>query len=337
MMSSRISQKFICQTLGITASLLSLLSNQSFAYSAPPSSIPNQTSSKSNLLAIEDEKPIYPVAEKLIRANGLDDYPWRIKVEEDDDDNAHASNINQVTISKGLLDKLYGDEAGIAFIIGHEIAHNTQRHTYMRTAFEDKLSKQLLVEANAEVQNLIAEEKRKFSANKNISRGKMCRRPAVVKKTSVSATEYRVLNCQGQLDTDKIERVKLQIFAKKQQEFESAIKKLSRQQEFEADALGYMYMVRAGYDPEGALRVLNLMTRLPYHDADDSTHPSFIDRINAIKELMKKYPVSTLVAEGAIRLRQNPQPLTFDVSNDGESLRINSRFGSQQTQPKTDS
>jgi beta-barrel assembly-enhancing protease len=77
-------------------------------------------------------------------------------------------------------------------------------------------------------------------------------------------------------------------------------------------------------------RVLNLMARLPYVDENDSSHPSFIERISAIKELIKKYPASTLKAEGEIRLRQNPTPLTFDVSKDGESLRIKSRFGSQQ-------
>jgi predicted Zn-dependent protease len=298
----------------------------------PPTS--SQTSSKSNQAAIEDEKPIYPVAETLIRANGLDDNPWRIKVEEDDDGNAYASDINQVTIFKGLLDKVYGDEAAIAFIIGHEIAHNTQRHLYMRTSFVANLKKQLLAEADAEIQSLITEEKRKFTANKNINRrGKtLCQRQDNTKKISTSATEYLVLNCQGQPDTDKIELRKQEIIAEKQLLFESAVKKLIRKQEFEADKLGYIYMVRAGYNPEGALRVLNLMTRLPYDDPDDSTHPSFIDRINAIKELMKKYPASTLVAEGAIRLRQNPKPLTFDVSTDGESLRINSRFGSQQTQ-----
>ncbi|MBD2775243.1 M48 family metalloprotease [Iningainema sp. BLCCT55] len=292
-----------------------------------------QILSKSNPAVIEDEKSIYPIAEKLIRANGIDEHPWRIKVEDVYDDNAFASDLNQVTIFSGLLDKLHGDEAAIAFLLGHEIAHNTQRHTYTRTAFEAKLNKTVQVEADAKVQNLITEEKRKFSAKKKTSREKICQRQAQTKKTSTFATEYLVLNCQGQPDTDKVERLKQQIFDDKQQEIESTIKKLSRQQEFEADAFGYMYMVRAGYDPEGALRVLNLMTRLPYYDADDSTHPSFIDRINAIKELMKKYPPSTLVAEGAIRLRQNPNPLTFDVSNDGESLRINSRFGSQQTQP----
>ena len=298
----------------------------------------SQTSSKLNQTAIEDEKPIYPIAEMLIRANGLDDNPWRIKVEEEDDGNAYASDINQVTISKGLLDKVYGDEAAIAFIIGHEIAHNTQRHMYIRTAFEAKLNKQLLAEANAEVNNLIVEEKQKFSTNKNINRRRktLCQRQDNTKKTSTSATEYLLINCQGQPDNEKIELVKQYIIAEKQPVVESAIKKLSRQQEFEADKLGYTYMIRAGYNPEGALRVLNLMTRLPYHDADDSTHPSFIDRIIAMKELMKKYPASTLADEGAIRLRQNPKPLTFDVSTDGESLRINSKFASQQTQHQAD-
>jgi hypothetical protein len=104
MIPSRIAQIFLYKTLGITAGLFSFLSYQSFVYSAPPSPDPIETLSKLNLAAIEDEKQIYPIAEKLIRANGLDDYPWRIKVEEEYHDNAYATNINQVAIFKRTRD-----------------------------------------------------------------------------------------------------------------------------------------------------------------------------------------------------------------------------------------
>ncbi|AFY34371.1 M48 family metallopeptidase [Calothrix sp. PCC 7507] len=329
MMLSQITQKILVKTF-IAAGSVCLLLYPSLVHSAPPSPSVTQNSSKLDETAIEEEKPIYPIAEKLIRANGLDDHPWLAKVENEFDTNAFAQGVNQITIFNGLLDQVDGDPDALAGILAHEIAHHTLRHHYWRTAFVAKLIKQLETEVDTEVQGLISVETKKFNADKNLKsrRKSLCQNQA--------SSQYRILNCQGEPDTDKLELIKQKITAEKQAKFESAAKQLIRQQEFEADAQGYFYMVKAGYNPEGLLRVFNLMSRLPYVDADDSTHPSFVDRINAIKALMKKYPPSTLVEEGAIRLRQNPQPLTFGVSRDGESLRINSRFGSQQTQSKAD-
>ncbi|BAZ09841.1 peptidase M48 Ste24p [Calothrix sp. NIES-4071] len=333
MISSRIARKLLCQ-IGVTAAFLSLVSYRDIAYSAQP--VPTVTQAPStNQADIEDEKPIYPIAEKIIRANGLDDNPWRLKIDNEYDDNASARDVNQIVLLKGLLDKVDGDEAAIAFILGHEIAHHTQKHMYSYTAYAAKLSKQLQAEVDAKVQTIIATETKKFeTARSTKRRGKSLCHQDTTKKTSLSAIpEYVALNCEGKLDSNKVEQLKEQITAEKTPEMYKQIAKLSRQQEYEADKFGYMYMVRAGYSPEGALRVLNLMSRLPYHDTDDSSHPSFPDRLNAIKKLMNEYLAPTLVAEGETRLRLNPQPLTYDVSKDGESLRINSRFGSQRQVP----
>jgi beta-barrel assembly-enhancing protease len=121
-------QKMIRRALCMTGCSLSLLLSQVSVYSTPVFANSVQASSKANEAAIEDEKPIYPIAEKLIRANGLDDYTWRITVEDKYDDNAVARDVNQVIILKGLMDKIYGDDAALAFVISHEIAHHTQRH-----------------------------------------------------------------------------------------------------------------------------------------------------------------------------------------------------------------
>jgi predicted Zn-dependent protease len=328
MVSSTIAKKLLCQ-IAITAAILSSVSYRDVVYGAEAA--PTETQSSSTKQAdIEDEKPIYPIAEKIIRANKLDDNPWRLKVENEYTDNAHATDVNQIVLLKGLLDKLEGDDAAIAFVLGHEMAHHTQKHIYSYTAYAAKLSKQLQAEVDAKVQSIVATETKKFETARNTKRrNKSLCNQDIAKKPSLSAApEYLALNCQGKPDTDKIERLKQQITAEKEPAFSSQIKKLSRQQEYEADKFGYIYMVRAGYSPEGALRVLELMSRLPYQDGDNNTHPSFPDRLDAIKKLMNEYPASSLVAEGSIRLRLNPQPLTYDISKDGESLRINSRFGS---------
>lgn len=96
MISSRIARKLLCQTLGVTAAFLSLVSYRDIAYGAQPAPTATQTPSKSNETAIDDEKPIYSIAEKIIRANGLDENPWRLKVDNEYDDKASARDVNQI-------------------------------------------------------------------------------------------------------------------------------------------------------------------------------------------------------------------------------------------------
>ncbi len=101
---------------------------------------------------------------------------------------------------------------------------------------------------------------------------------------------------------------------------------LSRQHEFQADEIGYTYMIKAGYDPNGGLRVFNLFSRLPSDYTENSSHPPTQQRINALNQAMNKYLWFPLWIDGNERLKNNPQPLKLDLSEDGVSLRINSRF-----------
>lgn len=67
-----------------------------------------------------------------------------------------------------------------------------------------------------------------------------------------------------------------------------------RQHEFEADREGYVYVSRAGFDPRGCLRVMDVLGRTPGAEFD-SSHPAIPRRIEKLNAL---------------------------------SLRVNSRFGS---------
>ncbi len=88
-------------------------------------------------------------------------------------------------------------------------------------------------------------------------------------------------------------------------------------------------MVRAGFNPAGCLTVMNLLSRLPGSQTPSDSHPSPADRLTAIRALSSQYPTATLVAEGRKNLAASPQPLTFDVSRDDRSLRIDSKAGSK--------
>ena len=105
---------------------------------------------------------------------------------------------------------------------------------------------------------------------------------------------------------------------------------MERQHENEADEIGYVASVKAGFEPEGCLRVMQVLSQLPGSETDTS-HPAVPKRIEAIKALMIKYPPQTLVKDGEARISKT-KPLTYDLSKDRASLRINSSRGGSQAE-----
>lgn len=300
MTSSHI-RKFIITTLGVSSSILLNLNTPvvTQALTTFPSLSTTTNSSTSTLRGQQKKNNrqwVYSVAERVIRANGLDDYPWRFQISDEYDPNAYADELNKIVIYKGLLDQIYGDDAALAFIISHELAHHTQRHFAQQEEAEASLKDKLLKEAESEYNNLIVQKSRKS-------------------KAPLSSASKDV--------------IKEQIIIQKKQEFERTMQALSRQHEFQADEIGYIYMVKADYEINAGLRVLNLFLRLPSDHTENSSHPPTQQRINALNQVMNKYLWLLLWIEGNERLKNNPQPLKLDISEDGVSLRINSRFVSR--------
>lgn len=64
----------------------------------------------------------------------------------------------------------------------------------------------------------------------------------------------------------------------------------SRERETEADAMGLLYMARAGYDPREALSFWQRMENSGGRQSPEfiSTHPSHESRIHRLQELMPK-------------------------------------------------
>ncbi|WP_245912484.1 M48 family metallopeptidase [Brunnivagina elsteri] len=291
--------KIISTTLGFSSSILLNLNIPAIAQTVTPPNL-SAINSSTSTSQVKPKKTnlqwVYSVAEKVIRANGLDDHPWRFEVSDEYDINAYAGELNKIVIYKGLLDQIHGDDAALAFIISHELAHHTQRHSAQQEETEARLKDKLLKEAETEFTNWIVEERRKS-------------------KTPISVAKKDV--------------IKQRIIIQKKQEFDNKIQALSRQHEFEADEIGYTYIVKAGYDIDGGFRVFNLLSRLPSDYTENSTHPPTQLRINALKQVIKKYPWLNLWMDGNERLQINYKSLKFDLSDDGISLRINSRFVSR--------
>ncbi len=300
-MASSYIRKIFFTTLGLSSSVFLNLNTAGFAQaiiSLP--SLSTTTNASTSTPRLQPKKNnlqwFYSVAERIIRANGLDDHPWRFQITNEYNINAYADELNKIVIYKGLLDQIHGDDAALAFIISHELAHHTQRHFAQQEEAEASLKEKLLKEAESEYYNLIVQEWRKS---------------------------------KNPISTATINAIKQRIILQKKQEFEITMQALSRQHEFQADEIGYTYMIKAGYEINGGLRVLNLFSRLPSDYTEISSHPPTQQRINALKQVMNKYLWFALWIDGNERLKNNPQPLKLDLSEDGVSLRINSRFVSR--------
>ncbi|MCW6035810.1 M48 family metallopeptidase [Spirulina subsalsa FACHB-351] len=272
---------------------------------------------------------LYRVVERIARANQLDNLPWRLYISDEYEVNAFATDINLIAFYSGLLDRLDGDPHAIACVVGHEMAHHTQNHIAVGSAERQRILEQLRQEAIDEV---VAEEQDLKADLEALAIGDALTSGAgrVVGRGGILGTAVNVLGSaiagsrQRRIDA-ALERIQA-IYAEKEAQVQKEWRELSHRQEFEADEVGYQYMVRAGFNPQGCQTAKTMLTRLGVTASD--THPATPDRIQAIRQLATKYPTETLQREGRANLDRSPNPLTYDLSRDRATLRVNSRTGS---------
>ncbi|MGB3560605.1 MAG: M48 family metalloprotease [Geitlerinemataceae cyanobacterium] len=284
----------------------------------------------------EDYYVLYRVMERISRANQLHDLPWRLFISPEYDVNAFAADVNLIAFYSGLLDRVHGDPDAIACVVGHEMAHHTENHIAMGTAEREQILEQLRAEAFEEV---AAEEEdlrgdlEEFGVGEWVAGG-----TGAILGSTVGGTEGGLIrtgiNVIGGLIRDSkedrvqeaAERINT-IYAEKETQLMEEWRELSHSQEFEADEQGYVYMVRGGFDPQGCQTVMTMLSRLGVTDSE--THPATPNRISAIDGFATKYSQAELVAEGESNLASSPTPLTYNLSRDRTTLRIDSRSGSR--------
>jgi predicted Zn-dependent protease len=259
---------------------------------------------------------LYRIVDRIARANEYDTRPWQIVRVAKYDTQAFAKNANLIPIYNGALEQLGGDASALACMISHEMAHHKQRHQVI---------------TNVEKAELIAEV-REEAAQSVLNGNRKSPVAAVgdfVVRRVIGGTIGTVVN--GVLDNQNNRRFRKQqrrinaIVEKKTAELEETIEKQSRKDEFEADKIAYFASVKAGFNKQGCLRAMSVLNRTPGVKFDDN-HPTVEERITAIKAVMKKYPAEVLIEEGKGRLLQT-QPLTYNLSANQTSLRVNSRHG----------
>jgi beta-barrel assembly-enhancing protease len=246
---------------------------------------------------------LYRIIDRLARANGLTETAWRVRVLPEYNINAFATEANLVGVYSGIMDSFHGDNSALACVVAHEQAHHTRRHIAVGTAQSMAITNQRN-EESAKKQEEIRTSTTGGSA-------------------ALGALGFGgfggLLRADGERRAERAAK-------EKEAQRKSEIAALNRKQELEADELAYVYMARAGFDPQGCMRMFSVLSRTAGAEVD-SDHPSVPSRISAMQDLMGKQPAANLRTEGQGSLNRS-QPLTYGFSTDGQSLRINSQFGS---------
>ncbi|MGB3509405.1 MAG: M48 family metalloprotease [Microcoleaceae cyanobacterium] len=267
----------------------------------------------------EDLYALYRIVERISRANGLDDKPWRIIILPQYNINAFASEVNLIAMSNGILDQLAGDASATACIVAHEMGHHTKRHIALAPAEKVALIEKIVGETEQEV---LAEKESAEADATGLSIGGVAAgifggRAGVAGRAALgNARRQRLKASQEKID---------QIVAQKKEELENTLAEEGRKREFEADEVGYLYSVKAGFEAEGCLRAMKVLGQTPSAEFD-TTHPAVPKRVETLKDLMNKYSPTSLVEEGKTVISET-EPLTYDLSKDGASLRVNSSRG----------
>lgn len=283
----------------------------------------------------EDYYLVYRAIERIARANRLDERPWRFVVPQTNSVNATASNLNLISFETGLLQQLSGDVAGMACVIGHEMAHHTKDHGPTRREIGTKveaLQRQALEEAKAEIESAerAARKKRGIFGAVLGGAARILGNSSEGRLGAIGAgLANQVLGNMSERDKVAAQQRAAEIYQERSASLNDQFYAIIRDQESEADTLGFEYVVRAGFDPKGCERVMDVLSDLDHAKLPAITHPKPADRLAEIQRMNNQANVNKLVAEGKTYLAGARNPLGISVARDKQSLQVESRYGSQ--------
>ena len=178
----------------------------------------------------------YMAKEKL--SSNLDGYKWEFNLVEDPAVNAWCMSGGKVVVYTGLL-SLTQTEAGLATVMGHEIAHAVARHG------SERMSDQIVLQLGGTALSAALAQK-----------------PEQTRQIAMAA--FGVGSQVG------------------------IILPFSRQNEYEADYIGLIFMAMAGYNPNESIPFWERMSRQGGSKPPEflSTHPVDQNRIARLKSKM---------------------------------------------------
>lgn len=302
----------ITTTLKQTAAFLGaiLLLNTPLTVQAKPEQNPSTSINKQFYEKAKRELPgnlysLYWITERIAHVNGLDERPWRVAIIPQYQINAFAKEVHLIAIGTGILDQLAGDSSALACVVAHEMGHHVLIHQPIRSL--EQADRVWFVQKKTE-------QIKHPSLARAISNGDEVH----------DRTKLATLASTHSFDTNSA----FGDNALTRANFTDPIGAASRFQEYEADVAGYILAATAGFEPEGYIRAMNVLSRLLGGGQDTTSHPDASKRIEALNNLMAKYPPQDLKRQSVDWIFSNLSiPLTYQPSEDGTSLRINSRRG----------
>lgn len=253
---------------------------------------------------------LYRIIDKLSRANNIASGSWRIKITDQYALNGFADESNLIVVPRPAMNQLAGDADALACMVGRELSHHVRKHNAIGPTEQAALKKKIQEEAIAAAQ-----------ANENSKRGWGMGLGILGGVFGVNTS-----GVQGAVNANT-DRATARMIAEKQAELNKRIAETSARIEKEADEDAFVYLVRAGRDPKGCIRYLDLISRDPKAEADPNS-PQIPGRIQSYRNFIDSESPAKYKSEGKANLARTPKPLTYALLDGGTSLRVDSSKGS---------
>lgn len=273
---------------------------------------PTYSKAKSSL--DEHNYVLYRIVDKLSRANNMADFSWRVKLTQQYNLNGFADQANLIVVPIPMMDQLSGDPDAIGCLVGREMSHHIRKHKAIGPAEEEAIKNKITKEVLASKQKN-DKSKRGWGLGLGLVGGILG-----VNTGGIQGS----INKNTDAATQKMVQEKL-----------SAMKRLQKDSQLqidsEADEDAFVFLARAGRDPKGCIRYLDLISRDPNAEID-SNSPQIPNRIAAYRRFIEENSKDEFTREGQSNLSKNSKPLEFARSADNQSLRIESSRGSTSSQ-----
>jgi len=253
---------------------------------------------------------LYRIVDKIARANNIASGSWRVKISEEYALNGFADEANLIVVPRSAMSQLTGDPDALACMVSREISHHVRKHKAVGPGEQAALKKQIQEEAVAAA---AANEKSKMGWGMGLG-------------LAGGLLGINTSGIQGAVNANT-DRATARMIEEKEAELNKRMAQTSTRIEKEADEDAFIYLARASRDPKGCIRYLDVISRDPKAEPDPA-NPQIPARIQSYRDFIDRESAAKYKAEGGASLQRNKNPLTYEVADNGSSLRVNSSRGS---------